>query len=413
MFNIKSIDKRLINTKIQLPNFNDVWLADKDTSSMLFLYTYIRINQLYIDKSYVFRVDEYVSTLYSDVYIKNNFKKKIIPSINSLFQKLNQYKLIDCTVIVKSKNDVIVLNDSNIAGEFEDGCYTLVDYSVVKKIIDTKDEIEKDRLFYFMLFLNNRARNNTGFSSFDDMGTVLGSDSTISKYLKWLKDNEVFDYYSSNHKLDENGIPKRGNTIVAKWENRELIDEIRSKDVPSKNSRIDTDQLNEKFADDIFYHKISKVLRNKYGLINNFLLLRLYKELPFGFTWKAIYKYLNATNNVEFFNASDDGEIEVNKTKVIAKIVNVAKSQQSSILQYDEDINNPDVILIGRAYEKANKSSLNSASALDNSSELESEDSWGESEQAEFYSFFRDLDESMRGSCPHEEYYYEDIEESL
>lgn len=114
---------------------------------------------------------------------------------------------------------------------------------------------------------------------------------------------------------------------------------------------------------------MSKVLK-KYGLINNFLLQRLWNELPFGFTWEAIYKYLNASRNIEYFMNEKEFEFDeegnekiilipiIDKTKIIKKIVNTAKTQEDDVLQYIAEIYNNIVtgaaedILIGRAYEK-------------------------------------------------------------
>ena len=352
MFSIKKIRDIYFNTLISLPNFNEEWLKEKDMCKILFLYTYIRVHRFSIDGHYEFNIYDYLSTLYSPNSVKKNWSSLIV-SVNAIFKKLKEYGLITNEVTLKDKNDTVNLDFNSVVFEFEDGAYTLIDYPVFKAICNTNADVEKDKLFYCCLFLNNRARNEIGYTSFEDIGKILGSKTTISKYLNWFKENEIFDYYSTNHKLDENGVPKRGNTIVAKWANRHLIEKVRSNDVPSTNSKADIDKLNEMFADDAYFNKIPDMLKNKYGLINNFLLLRLYNELPFGFTWKAIYKYLNSTRNIEYFNSDDEGEIETNKTKVINKVVNVAKVQEQDVMGYDDSAKKDE--LIGRAYKKANK----------------------------------------------------------
>lgn len=390
MFNTIKIKEVNFNTNIALPNYIDSWLDETDIHKILFLYTYIRINQLYINGHYRFNTFNYLSLIYTPGNIKSNWKK-LIQSLNDDFKKLKVYELITADIIVEKKLDIIDLDYYSVVNEFEVGFYTLIDYSILNKIFTTDADVEKDKLLLCCFFLNNRARDKIGFTSFDDIGQILGSKATINKYLTWFKDNKIFDYYSTNHKLDSNGIPKRGNTTVAKWENRELINEIRKNDTPCKNSAADVKKLDEEFKDDIYYCKLSKVLK-KYGLVNNFLLQRLWNELPFGFTWEAIYRYLNAFRNVEYFTHEyeindeaeneDDDVISVpitDKTKIVNKIVNVAKTQEKDILCYIAELYNcilkgeTEDILVGRIYDK-NKSKAEVKQANKSKPENNSED---------------------------------------
>lgn len=390
IFNETKVKETKFNTKIALPNYSESWLDETDMDKILFLYTYLKSNQIYVDGHYVFNTNNYLHLLYMDNYVKNKWKE-LIDKLNETFNKLYVYKLINCDVTIKNKSDTINLNYSALNNQFEDGSYTLIDYYVLDKIFTANENIKKDKLLLCCFFLNNRARDNIGYTSFEDIGKVISSKTTISKYLNWLKDNEIFDYYSTKHKLDENGVPKRGNTVVARWENRKLIDSIRNSDKPSKNSTKDVNKLNERFKDDNYYCKLSKVL-NKYGLTNNFLLLRLWNELPFGFTWEAIYKYLNNRNNFDFFNYeyeadNDDeeyliGTVITNKTKKINKILNVAKKQKDFVLQYDDYTYNDIIMgvredtLIGRIYENSKCKNIKICTSDEKVSESNSE-YWG------------------------------------
>ena len=101
------------------------------------------------------------------------------------------------------------------------------------------------------------------------------------------------------------------------------------------------------------------MIGNKYGLINNFLLYRLWNELPFEFTWECLYKYLNAGKNFDFFSLNDDREPQTNKKKLVDKIVNVAKTQENDILQYIDELNDhifgdtlDEIPFVGRAFEE-------------------------------------------------------------
>lgn len=385
MFKTKQIKDVNFNTLICLPNYDDTWLNDDNIHKILFLYTFIRINQMYINGSYKFEVNNYLYLLYNKNTIESKIKD-ILKDLNCSFVKLKKYNLITIDVVIKGKTDVIEFDYKTVTNEFENGFYTLVDYSVISKILNTKKEFKKDKLLLFCLFLSNRARDNIGYTSYEDMNQICKSDKTIARYLGWFKDNEIFDYYSTSHKLNENAVPIRGNTVVAKWENRALVEKIRINDTPSgSNSVAAVKALNERFENDKYYAKMPDMLKSNYGLTNNFLLQRLWNQLPYGFTWKAIYKYLNNKRNVEYFL-----EDTQNVSEVINKIVNVAKVQGVSVMEYE--VEGHDGVLYGREYEKNHKDESSS-------DHLNGADTWGEDNP------LNDTLEDM----PDNEYKYEEI----
>ena len=361
------------NTLVALPKFEDTWLAEADMSYILFLYYYIKAKQHSIDGHFEFRVNDFLLLLYSKASISthwnedctNKFDKDGIQKINykekfnNSLAKLKKYQLlINDIESVVNKDDVITIPYENVTKDFENGFYTLFDYNIFMKIIKS-EKIEKDLLFYCTLFLLNRARDNIGITSYEDIIQVLGSKTTIAKYLEWLKDNEVMDYYSTSHKLDDKGIPKRGNTFVATWKNKNLIEDIRSNDIVTKPSKEYLDPFDKRFAGEKYFDKSVKMIGNKYGLINNFLLYRLWNELPFEFTWECLYKYLNAGKNFDFFSLNDDGKPQTNKKKLVDKIVNVAKTQENDILQYIDELNDhifadtlDELPFVGRVFEE-------------------------------------------------------------
>lgn len=356
-FQPKPIENKNFNSLIALPKFEDTWVHEPDMNYILFLYYYIKSNQYAIDGHYEFRVNDFLLQLYSKASISSHWKDYQI-KLNNNLSKLKAYGLINADVVVSGKDQIILIPYENLTKDFKDGSYTLFDYGVFLKILDSKT-IEKDLLFYCTLFLLNRARDNIGITSYEDITQVLGGKTTIIKYLKWFKDNEIMDYYSMSHKLDVNGVPKRGNTYVATWKNKHLIEDIRSNDVTTTSSKEYLNPFNERFDGDKFFDKSVKMIRKKYGLINSFLLYRLWNELPFEFTWECLYKYLNAGKNYNFFSLNDDGEQQINKKKLIDKIVNVAKTQENDILQYIEELNDhifddtlDELPFVGRVFEK-------------------------------------------------------------
>jgi len=251
-------------------------------------------------------------------------------------------KLIKDDIVIQNKTDIVNIDYDNVANQFEDTYYTLLDISVISKIFATTDKLTKDKLLLCCYFLSNRARKTKGYTSFADIGKLIGSPNTVATYLKWFKDNEIYDYYSSSCKVVE-GVPHRGNTTVAKWENKALIDTERRNDTHcSGTSSKDLLALNERFADDKYYKKMKKCLKDDYGLVNNFLLLRLYSEVTYGFNWEGMYKYLNSRRNNTYFNLTDDKipVQQIDKNEVINKIVRYAKGQMKDVYSYITPITN-------------------------------------------------------------------------
>jgi len=251
-------------------------------------------------------------------------------------------KLIKYDIVIQNKTDIVNIDYDNVANQFEDTYYTLLDISVISKIFATTDKLAKDKLLLCCYFLSNRARDTKGYTSFSDIGRLIGSPNTVATYLKWFKDNEIYDYYSTSCKVVD-GTPHKGATTVAKWENKALIETERRNDIPCNGtSSKDLLTLNERFSDDKYYKKMKKCLKDDYKLTNNFLLLRLYCEVPFGFNWEGMYKYVNSKRNVIHFNLNDDDKPiqQIDKNEIINKIVRYAKCQMKDIYSYITPVTN-------------------------------------------------------------------------
>jgi len=342
----KAISNREIkfNSKLDLPNYKDDWLEDNilpHIPKMMFLYTYIRMNQMFINGHYNFNVHSYLSLLYTNSTVKSKWKP-LVEKLNTTFHMLKLNKLIKYDIVIQNKSDIINILYDNVANQFEDTYYTLIDISVINKIFATTNKLAKDKLLLCCYFLSNRTRKTKGYTSFADIGKLIGSPNTVATYLKWFKDNEIYDYYSTSCKIVD-GTPHKGATTVAKWENKTLIDIERRNDTPtSGTSSKDLLALNERFADDKYYKKMKKCLKDDYKLTNNFLLLRLYSEVTYGFNWEGMYKYLNSRRNNTYFNLTDDKipVQQIDKNEVINKIVRYAKGQMKDVYSYITPITN-------------------------------------------------------------------------